>query len=465
MRIRLIILLLIISTAAWAEEKQITVPTQQEPVSVEAHVVEATPPVKQESGEITPGIIHASGEVLFIEGKRRLYADDFLYRFGGLSGNTGLLSNATFTTCDLPHPDYRICAKEIELTPNQRLKAHRVRIYLGNTRIISLPGLSMNIGPGGGGQTALPHPGFSSRDGLFLSFGYPILNSSQRDLSLLLKLTTNQGVQGGIISGYALKGDLKLAPPFVPDFDSELRRQTILQPAITGKECYFSALQAQPNVLSLFAALLSRQRAYDTDEPDLLASRLPEVGIRYVSPQFCAGGDNGLPSLGAQSEARASWGSFKEVPGTGYNERWDIRGTTSTILRSFGRTTAMRAAGLARLSVYGNGDSYRVLGGALDVSHVFTKGSFISLRLILHSISGETPFEFDDIDIPRDLQAAGRYVRGRNTYGGLIDYDLHDHSIQNWEFSFSRRLHCLEPTITWQGRFSQVSLDLRVLGL
>jgi hypothetical protein len=106
-----------------------------------------------------------------------------------------------------------------------------------------------------------------------------------------------------------------------------------------------------------------------------------------------------------------------------------------------------------------------VLGGAFDASHLFPGGSFASLRLIGHLTSGSTPFEFDNVDIKQELQGAGRYVLGRNSYSGVLRYDLERNALRDWEFTFAHRLHCLEPSITWRNRYSQISLNIKVLGL
>ncbi|MBI2843795.1 MAG: hypothetical protein HYX78_10380 [Armatimonadetes bacterium] len=451
-RIWLILALAVLAVAAGAQDEEREVAPDQEPVVIEARVIEATPPA-----------VRAEGDVLFQQGQKRLLADEVFYNY---EDRTGLLTNATFTTCALDDPDYRITAREIRLTEEQRLKLTRVRIYLWNLRIVSLPKLSINVGPGAGRETLLPRPGFNSRDGFFLSARYPISDTDRTEASLVLRPTTKRGIQGGVVGGYAFRGSTRQISPYVQDFDSELRRgQSVLRPVIDEELCLFPEDQPQPAILAAFGAVLARERAFDVDDTGLLVTRFPEIGVRYVSPQVCIVREGERPRLGAQAQLRASWGRFKETPDGGYLNRLDTRGTASTTLATFRGSTALRATGLARYSNYENGESFRALGAALDVSRIYPGGSFASLRLITHATSGTTPFEFDDIDIERELEGAGRYVRGRFTYGLLLRYDLDERSLRDWEVSVAKRLDCLEPSISFRHRFSQISFGIRVLGL
>ncbi|HOM71165.1 MAG TPA: hypothetical protein PLP86_02875 [Armatimonadota bacterium] len=455
MRIWLVLILLTLPCVSWCESRQqITLEDQnQEPIIIEANTIELIE---------TPPVVRAQGDVLFRQGQKLLLAEEFVYDY---NNETGVLQNATFTTCDREDMDYRVTASKIRLTSDQRLKARRVRIYLGKLRVISLPSLAINVGPRTERNTLLPIPGYNNRDGFFLANSYSLVGTQNTDVDLRLKLTTGSGIQGGVTAGFALQGDSQLVPPYVPDYGSELNKDDVLRPRVIGDECVFPESRHSPSILSVFGAVLVRERAFDIDEPDIQVTRLPEIGLRYVSPQVCVLDDFEFPSVGVQSEVRASWGRFKQDnPDTRYISRFDVRGHASTTLAAFGDNTALRATGLARYSYYDSEESYKVLAGALDATRIYPGGSFASLRLILHETSGSTPFEFDDIDIRKELQTAGRYVRGRNTYEILLKYDLDEGSLRDWEFSVARRLHCLEPSITWRNRFSQISIGLRVLG-
>ncbi len=446
----IVVLAAIVCAQCAAEE---TISLEDQSVSIEARVIEAEPPV-----------VRAEGDVLMQLGMKRLYADSLTYDYATGSGS---LTNAVFTTCDRPKPDYHIAAQSIELSENQRLRLRRVRLYLGGTRVLGLPRLSLNASGSRDSGLVLPRVGFSSRDGAFAAIKLGLVNTPDDQLDMHLKLTTNNGIQGGFVGAHALTNNLDDIPEFQPDSDSELRSQRILWPVVGIKKdtCAFPDETAHERSISVFASLLSNDDTYDVDEPDLLVSRLPEIGVRYVSPMVLMSGYRDNYTIGARADVRASIGRYKESPGDEVHERFDLRGTGSTTIKSLGKTTAVRALGLARLSLYDGGDSYRVLGEALEISRVFSKGSYASLRLILHQIWGETPFEFDDVDVERELQLACRYSNGANAYGVMFDYDLDRNELRDWELSYTRSLHCMEPTITWRSRYSQLSLSLRVLGL
>jgi hypothetical protein len=464
MRIWIALLILTLSPAVWSQEKTVSTTSvgSQEPITVniEAQAVELTPASK--SQPITR--IHAAKNVLFQLEQKRLSADEVFYSHNQETGeSTGLLTSAAFTMCDCEHPHYRLTTQQITLTPDNHLILKRVRVYLGKYRLISLPCLKLDVGPSSSSQSFLPRPGFSSFDGLFLSTNRFLISQPSSQLGLRLRLTTRNGITGGLTSAYAISGDLLSGPFYTPDYDSELRKQAMLKPIANGESCAFPAPQSLKPVASVFGAALSRERAYDIKEPDLLVSRLPEVGIRYVKPEVCID-DYDTLGLGARYELRTSWGRYKELPGDGYISRFDARGVATKTI-AVRKSTELRATGLARVSTYSSNDDYIVLGAALEASRIYSKGSFASLRLIMQGTFGTTPFEFDNIDIPHELQFAGRLVRGRSVYGLLLDYDIDRLSLRDWSFSYGRRLHCLQPTITWRNRFSQISFNVKVLGL
>lgn len=474
MRIWLIILALVLPTAALAQrQQQAAIPTaSQEPIEISA-----------DSIEYCGKVLLAEGHVLFLQGQRRIYANRLLIN---TESGVGQLSGVTITTCCLPNPDYRLTAREIIMDRELNLKAKRVRVYLWNLRIISLPWLNFGLGPQETNQTPLPRPGFGRYDGFFLSWQYLTISTSKVELELFAKPTTKAGIQGGFTAGYAITGDTRLAPPYVPDSDSELRRQTLLRPlienatdytdayierrnnpdesAFPAQVCKFPVQKPHPSLFAAFGAVL-RQRVYDVNDPNLIVTRLPEVGLRYVSPQVNVPNKWGFEKTGFQSETRASWGRFQESGETNYIGRYDVRCLVSSTLASLSPTAALRGAALARYSTYTTDDNYAVLGAELDLTKIFQNGSFGSVRLIGHAISGETPLQFDSVDIPYELQGAGRYVRGRNAYGVILDYDLQENSLRDWQFSVAHQFHCLEPSLTWHNRFGQISLNFRVLGL
>ncbi len=427
-----------------------------EPVVIEAQVIESN---KMDDGSVR---VHAYGEVLFQQGNKRLTGDEFFYN-GAI--NTGILKNATFTTCNKPNPDYRVSANEITLTSDQRLILKRARIYLGNFKLLSLPKLSVNLSQSNEDRSIMPRPGYSGRDGLFVASDLPIVSTNEDELALGLRLSVRRGILGGFTGGHAWSGDAMTISPYVPDWRMELRRTSIVQPRRYGdspSNVEFQGQAPSPSLGAWFGALQSRQPTPDVDEEGILVSRLPELGVRIVSHQAAID----RPEVGLQGQLRASWGRFEESPDSvGVINRWDARGIGSTTLAKLDRNTVLRASGTARYSIYDTGDRYRVLGGSLDVSRILEGGSFASLRLINHWIGGSTPFEFDDVDIKREVQAAGRYVRGRNAYGIVLDYDLGKDELRSWQFTYSRRLDCLEPSITFNSDLAQVSIGVRVLGL
>lgn len=453
MRITLSILLLLSSVAAWSADCVETTIPGKDQITITA-----------KTGEYAPPELGFKDNVKFQQGKKILRAEEVWYN---IQDKSGKLSNASFTTCDRENPDYRITARDITLTSDQMLKARHVSVYLWKTKLFTIPRLSMNVGPGSHNQSLIPSPGYGKYEGFFLNMKYDLLSSQKGDAKTFLRPTTKNGIQAGLTGGYAFEGDTRITPPYYPDFDSDLRYESVLQPVINDWdwETGFPDISCKPRLVSMFGGLVSRQRTFDVDEPNLLVSRLPEVGFRYVSPETWVSPRDPFSEFGVQTQFRTSWGRFKDSSEGDTINRFDARGIASTTLARFGKSTALRASGLARISEYGNGDHYGVLGGALDVSKIFPSGSYLSLRYMAHGTSGQTPFEFDDIDIPFELMGSASVVWDNNRVSGLIDYDVSDASIRSWTVTYARRLHCIEPSISWKNTYKEISLNVRILGL
>src|SRR5205814_3647879 len=80
-------------------------------------------------------------------------------------------TGASATTCDLPRPHYLLTARSIVLTPNDRIVARHVGVWLLGFKLFTVPRLVARIGEGRGegGGTLFPRVGSNSRDGPFVA--------------------------------------------------------------------------------------------------------------------------------------------------------------------------------------------------------------------------------------------------------------------------------------------------------
>ncbi|MDO8682534.1 MAG: hypothetical protein Q7N50_03530 [Armatimonadota bacterium] len=370
-----------------------------------------------------------------------------------------ILKNGLATTCDLEHPDYKVTARKIVIIPQDRAIAKKVSLWLGKVRILTVPRFVLGIAPEDETQSFLPKPGYDNRDGAFVGLEYQLIAAPKTRASLDIRATTRSGIQGGVTGDIVLSGDTHWQNV---GSHIELRSRPLLLPSIgitsqTG--AVFVRNVAPLRQFTAFGSFNRRKRVFDVDRKGLLVDSSPDVGVRYVSnPVFINAGHK----LGAYFAGEGSWGYFGENQGN-TESRSDMRGSVIGLPVKLGGNTYVQPAVSWRGSWYKNGDSYKALGISADLTRVFGKFYF-STRYIGYSTSGNTPFEFDDIDRTRTLSEALGYYGRRDTYGLVLCYSLDRHDLYDWEFSFSRKLHCLEPTITWRNRFGLFNINVRVLG-
>jgi hypothetical protein len=165
-----------------------------------------------------------------------------------------------------------------------------------------------------------------------------------------------------------------------------------------------------------------------------------------------------------RSEGRLSWGHFSESTTPGFVDRLDARAFVAPNIFKLKSDWYVQPVALGRWSHYNTGDDYATLGLGVDFTKLIARGTFGTLRYIDYLVSGNTPLDFDDVDIPQELQTILQYRGHKNFMALSLRFDVEKSDLYDWQFTYGRSLHCLEPRITWRNRFSQLGLDVRVLG-
>lgn len=396
------------------------------------------------------------------------------------------VGGATVTTCELPHPHYRLTARSVVLIPNDRIVARRVGIWLLGTRLFVVPRLTARIGTGRGegGGTPFPRVGRNSRDSFFLANVFPLLDRPRLLLDLDARLSLRRGFTGG----------LEAAAP-------------------AGKR------------FQLIGALKIREDAPNQRARFLEVDRLPEAGVLWVSPGPDEGRGRRAAGRGQRAEGRGqddraergetvpaappaeageqpAFRSLRQVgsdvahqpgllrpPARG---RWYLR-AQSTLgyfrqhpdedvpeqsgsrldFRATGARSGLRLLGVSlpvvqlfvRHSLYDGGDAYTVMGVAAGQDWRLGRHWSSRLRAFLHTTSGRTPFEFDLVEVRNELQPGVTYAVGGTTLSWLGRLDLDRRELFDQEIAVARVFHCLEPRISYRTRRRQIGLDVRIVGL
>ena len=401
--------------------------------------------------------------MLLRKGNFRLSASDGEYN---MDTEQGKLRNISLTTCTSERPDYHITAGEATLLPNHRIKVRKVALYLGRTRVMSLPWMKYSFGARGGTTNILPHIGFDSRDGLVVSQTFRLTDTDRSNTKLDLALTTLHSLQGAIQSEYAVGGklidfpgrylsegqmrarSLNFPPPPIGDCDPQLLRPT-------------DAARLRP-----FGTFTIRQRAYDAKSLGLMVYRQPELGATYTGSQLSLTGRKLDPRLEIYPQITATIGNYKEVPGhVQYLGRYQIaaQGALNTVW--LGPSTAIQPIGMISYSRYSEGQEFRTYGMGLDAAHITRNGSFYCARYLSRTSSGASPFLFDNIDLPKELDLACRVNVGTKILGLGMTFNGDTGRLFDWAVMLGHRTDCLSTTFRWDNKYRRLSADIVLINM
>ncbi len=427
--------------------------TEDVPVIIEAEAFEGVGP-----------LLCAQGRVFFLQGNKRLRASRICY---DTDDSIGVAENAVFTTCSREKPEYRLEAREVKLLPNNTLHARGVSLYIGNFKVLTLPFIKMRVGGRTGSRVVFPEPGYDEVDGFTLTQKFRLIDDERTRTTADISLTTKNSIQAKLGAVYAVNGTLAFPPGRYFTYDSMRESVLKLPQRPAGAQCDPQELRAPEAArLRLFGELAVKQRADDIDDEDLVVDRQPEIGFIYRGDQIYLARQRLDPRLEIYPQLSASWGRFKEKPGLpGYTQRSTISATVPVSILPLGPSTAVQPAVVYRISKYSTGDTYRTWALALDASHIFPGGSFVSGRYINWFESGTTPFRFDNIDVKQEFQVAMQ-LQSKYHIGALVlSYDLDDGDLYEYQVLYSHRSDCLQQTISWNSRLKRLSVRIRLVNI
>jgi len=412
------------------------------------------------TGDAVTGDFEAVGNVTFSQGDRTVRGQSFKYNYNTKLGHSTdasasvgnihfhgdeldskpegyTLMGSRFTTCDAQKPHYYLSARELIIRPKDKLIARKVRfVALGKT-VFSVPKYTVDLSGKQDSGIRLPWIGMDNRHGLFAQENFDLSSKPGLDGELTVRLSMKNTFQGGV----------KL---------TRVANRPILM-NLTYREPYTDGLN-----------------------PDTVLSRLPEIAYRFYSKGTLdpyGRSDVSLhfskrmldPTRQHQSAGRlhmigeAGVGYFEEEPSGAESARFDVRGMAWMDPMDVGGTLIMPGV-LARVSSYGNGDSYSTLGFQLAAARKLGSRSYVSLTYINHAISGRTPFEFDPVEIPHELAGRFRFPIGDYAIEYGARYDLQANEMFDSEITISKPLHCIEPKLTWRSRAKAFSIGIGLVG-
>ena len=329
---------------------------------------------------------------------------------------------ATLTTCDRPHPHYRITARRIRIDRNRQAVVSGAAIWWHEHRILRLPQFKATL-PGAKRQEEgfVPRIGYAGSDGPFVGLRYIVLTRRDFDSRIELRQTARRGTRGVVRAGLdrpwgrialslAGKEDVAETPPASDDPQTGIRRLTIDQ------------------VPELRADLDSRRVA------PWLTMHGYATGGRYLEHETGVRASRAATTLFLAADAIRVGGIALE-PGIAW------RGLTA------------------------GGERQTVLVSRLSLRLAERPGRKLRISYQRRKANGASPFAFDALEIERELTLEGSVGLSRgwaldNTYR----YDLHQHHLRDAEVIVSRTAHCLRYSVIWRKARSEFRFQVGLAG-
>jgi len=413
--------------------------------------------------EMLGPVVRARGGLLLLKGPLRIAASEGEYN---LDTEQGKLRNVSFTTCTASNPDYHLTAGEATLLPNHKIKVTNVALYLGRTRVLMLPWMKLRIGGRSGTANIFPRAGYDSRDGVTLSQTFRLTDTDQSRTNLDLTMTTLHALEGAMHTRYGVGGKLIDRPGRYLTYGSmRARALDFPQPPIGDGDPQLlrptDAARLQP-----FGTFTIRQRTYDAKSLGLVVYRQPELGASYVGGQLSLSNGRLDPRIELYPQITTSVGRYKEVPGhEQYLGRYEVAAQGSVNAVWLGPSTSIQPLGMITYSSYGDGQAFKTYGAGIDIAHISKNGSFFAGRYLARSSSGSTPFQFDNIDIAKEIDLACQVYLGKKVAGVGLTFDADNGTLFDWAIIVGQRSDCLATYFRWDNRYRRFSVDITLINM
>ena len=387
---------------------------------------------------IAGSTILAKDNVWLIAGNRKLKASEASYN---VDTDSGYFRHAVFTTCTAAKPDYRIEADEVRLLPYNRIALRHVSVYLGNTRVLVLPALKFHAGTGSANALLFPRPSYDPVDGMSIEDKMRLTDDSRSRTDADVRITQKHGVQGEFTSNYGLDG--KIADfPGRSIIDNTFEEKDTSMPVGAGQTTCDTSDLAHLRVSGI---VNMRSRTYDIRNSGLVVYRRPMLEMTYLANPLNVSGTRIDPRLQLIPELDTTWGMFREVPG---QENYINRTTTDIAggvnLLPLGKNTAVQPFYYENWSWYSTGNIYQQWCWGIDGAHLFNNGSEMGLRYIKRNQAGVTPFQFDQVEIFKELQYTFQVKHKKNQMAAFIaNWDLGAGTLYEWEVVYGYTTDCI----------------------
>ncbi len=395
-----------------------------------------------------------------------------------LPGQILKASGASFTTCIHGRPDYRITAREVEVQgERQKVKARDITVWLGGTRLISLPFFEKSFRRTV--QNPIPLPGYSKEEGIQFRFRNELLSTPRVLWDYDVQLSLRRTPQGSI----TYESDLRTPKPNDPPPSS--RRIFADNPQRTALESNPALLASSTDLpenlprATFYVQASSNEFVYNRKRSDLRISRRPEVGVSFrnllnrpATPEIPPGtrpeaqsafGRGFLsPSLWLVN-AEVGLAYIRERPSRVEEARLGARMDATSPLFQITGPIYVRYGGTTWMNLYGNGNRYTLFAPEVETDVLLRPNTLIGAAYRYQHSFGATPFLFDRQDVRHELSLRYGFIGAQWGYELRVKYDMERKRAYDTLFSIHRRFDCMEIGISYQARSQGLGVIFNLL--
>ena len=321
-----------------------------------------------------------------------------------LSTNELIINNGTMTACPAKVPDYHVSAEKIEMWPGEKMIAYNAKFWIKDKVIFSLPKYQTSLKKDEG-ESQFPRIGYDSDDGIYIS--------QYLEVPVADKLAVY-----GDIAYYSKRG-------FEPVYGLVSRNKNFTINAFQGE--------------------------FENGDDEWIKKE-PEIEFK-LNPQR-------LGNSGLTANFSASNGKWKEGAVSGWRQDYKLYLSADPI-RLSNVFSLKLGTGFEKIN-YGYNDTTNDIwhfdaflnAKPNDKLNMWTGYSY-------RNQSGVSPYEYDEIDTPRELTSGFSYKIDRlNGIKVNTSYDLDSHRFEDIDYTWQRNLHCWDAEITYREKRDQVKVKI-----
>jgi len=319
-----------------------------------------------------------------------------------LSYNTFTLSQGRFTLCDAEKPHFWLKANRLVIAPGKSATLYSGSLSLYGHDLIHYPKYTLSLK--GKPQLPVPIVGFNKGWGAHAGFSAPLLGG---------RAQVAVASRGGLVGKWGAGGEVKLGSGSPLEWEAAVGRRE------DAKDPFNSAL-----LLNLYPLVFLETTEGRLGTLTATLGRIEELPTRVLRNKA------GIRWLGPGKEVALGDATLTLTPQLWHN--W-----------------------------YAGGQQYSVAALEVELKSRLGPGRTLSLAYVHNAVGGTTPFQYDDVNIKRELRPGLEWRLAPKWGVDLAGrYDVDKGEFADDSFTVNAIQHCLTYSLEWRKARGQFNLSV-----